>query len=97
MDRERWTLADLPRARPIADPAPHLSGINKLAVASLVCSLFVFSGIGTLLGIIFGHTALREIAGQPQDGRGLAIAGLVIGYLTVVALFVVIAVAATHQ
>jgi hypothetical protein len=45
--------------------------------------------IPSILAIIFGHVALYQIResqqqqqfGPPQGGRGLAIAGLVIGYL----------------
>jgi hypothetical protein len=39
--------------------------------------------IGSILAVIFGHVALRQIkAGDgAQRGRGLAITGLVLGYL----------------
>ena len=38
---------------------------------------------GSVLGVVFGHVALRQIraGGGAQRGRGLAIAGLVLGYL----------------
>lgn len=48
---------------------------EPLAIASLACS-FVIS----LLGIIFGHIALSRIRRSGDGGRGLAVAGLVIGY-----------------
>lgn len=39
--------------------------------------------LGSLLAIIFGHLALRQIDSTQgtQGGRGLAIAGLVLGYV----------------
>jgi hypothetical protein len=52
-----------------------------MAIASLVCSLVWFVWIGSVLGVIFGHVALAETRRDPHvSGRGLAIAGLVIGY-----------------
>jgi peptidyl-prolyl cis-trans isomerase B (cyclophilin B) len=52
---------------------------NALAIASLVCA-FVFAP----LGIIFGHISLSQIKKTGEEGRGLAIAGLVISYLIIV-------------
>lgn len=50
--------------------------MNPLAIAALVCSLILAP-----LGIIFGHISLSQIKRTGQDGRGLAIAGLAIGYV----------------
>jgi peptidyl-prolyl cis-trans isomerase B (cyclophilin B) len=49
---------------------------NGMAIAALVCSLVI-----SPLGIVFGHIALSQIKRTGEDGRGLAIAGLVIGYI----------------
>jgi hypothetical protein len=56
---------------------------NTLAIVSLVTSLLWVCGVGSLAAIICGHLGLREIdrSGGSQTGRGMAIAGLVIGYL----------------
>src|SRR5262245_48025814 len=64
-------------------PAP---GTNAMAVASLVCSLFgwVCLFIGAFLGVIFGFIALSQIKRSGQRGRGLAIAGIVIGSVLLV-------------
>jgi peptidyl-prolyl cis-trans isomerase B (cyclophilin B) len=57
-----------------------------LAVASLICA-FLFAP----LGIVFGHISLSQIKRTGEQGRGLAIAGLVISYLaTVLAIVVVV-------
>ncbi|UUO01118.1 DUF4190 domain-containing protein [Mycolicibacterium novocastrense] len=61
-------------------------GTNGMAVASFICSLVLCPLF--FLGIIFGHIALSQIARTGEDGRGLAIAGLVISY--VCAAFVVL-------
>ncbi|HEX6541569.1 MAG TPA: DUF4190 domain-containing protein [Ktedonobacterales bacterium] len=63
--------------------APATSGY---AIASLVCSLLGYIGVfgfGPILGIIFGHLALREIdsSNGMLQGRGLAQAGLILGYI----------------
>ena len=62
---------------------------NALAIVSLVCA-FLFAP----LGIIFGHISLSQIRKTGEEGRGLAIAGLVISYLvtTLTVLVVVLSV-----
>lgn len=59
------------------------AGTNGLAVASLVCALLWFVWVGSALAVAFGHAALSQLNQQDnrQEGRGLAIAGLVFGYL----------------
>lgn len=56
-----------------------------MAIAALVCA-FVFAP----LGIAFGHISLSQINKTGEEGRGLAIAGLVIGYLITVLTIVVV-------
>ncbi len=61
---------------------PRTSG---LAIASLVlsCMSFVIGPAGFVPGIICGHLAMREIHNHPElDGNGLAVAGLIIGYIS---------------
>jgi peptidyl-prolyl cis-trans isomerase B (cyclophilin B) len=59
---------------------------NAMAIASLV-SAFVVAP----LGVVFGHISLSQIKRTGEDGRGLAIAGLIVGYLaTALAILVVI-------
>jgi peptidyl-prolyl cis-trans isomerase B (cyclophilin B) len=63
---------------------PQPQATSGLAIASLVCA-FLFPP----LGIIFGHISLWQIRRTGEEGRGMAIAGLVIGYLITVATIVV--------
>jgi hypothetical protein len=55
------------------------------AIASLVLGLLAFGGIpfiGSLLAIIFGAIALKRIRRDPSlEGRGMAIAGIVLGII----------------
>lgn len=62
------------------------STTNGLAIASLACSIGgFFCGIGFILGIVFGYIAKNQIdqSGGAQQGRGLAVAGLIIGWVGV--------------
>lgn len=66
-------------------PAPRKT--STWAIASIVCSaagLAGFQAIAAIPGIIFGHLALKEIknSGNTLDGHGMAVAGLVIGYIS---------------
>jgi hypothetical protein len=54
---------------------------NGFAIASLVLGLIWLWWLGSVLAVVFGHVALRQIARSGQSGRGLAIAGLALGYL----------------
>ena len=59
---------------------------NIAAVVSLVCGLlawFALPLVGALVAIVAGHGALRQIraSGGSEDGEGLALAGLVLGWL----------------
>ena len=60
-------------------PAPggyYAPPTNTLAILALVLSFVVSIG-----GIICGHIALAQIKRTGEGGRGLAIAGLIIGYV----------------
>lgn len=69
---------------------------NGLAIASMVVAILWIYWIGSILGVIFGHVALRQIRRSGEGGRGMAIAGLVIGYVGIVfGVVVIAAIAAT--
>jgi len=58
------------------------TGTNGLAIASLALGVLWMWWLGSILAVVFGHVALGQIARSPgQSGRGLAIAGIVLGYL----------------
>jgi hypothetical protein len=72
---------------------------NGLAVASLVLGILWLSWIGSILALIFGYLALGQIRRQNEGGRGLAIAGIILGWVgiaTLVLVGVLLAVAATQ-
>jgi hypothetical protein len=80
---------------PYATPYPVRS-TNGLAIASLIAGFFWLGWFGSFLAVIFGHVALSQIKTSKgaQEGNGLAIAGLVLGYMGLATLLLVILVSA---
>lgn len=58
---------------------------NGFAIASLVLGIVWIYWIGSILALIFGYIAKGQIdrSGGDQTGRGLAIAGIVLGWIGV--------------
>jgi type IV pilus assembly protein PilA len=66
---------------------------NGYAIASFVLGLLICFCPASALAVLYGHRALKQLKKNPtQQGRGLATAGLVLGYiglgLTLLAVFV---------
>lgn len=78
------------QASPGAYPVPQHT--NGLAVASLVLGIIWLYWLGSILALIFGYTARRQIdaSGGWQTGRGLATAGIVLGWIGVATLVLMI-------
>ena len=57
---------------------PQKAKTNGLAIAALVCSFFCGS-----LGIILGIVAIGQINKTNEGGKGLAIAGIAIGAVSI--------------
>ncbi len=69
-------------------PAPFRQ-TSSLAIVSLVAGILswiLVPFIGSIVAIITGHMARKEIRNAPerQEGDGLAIGGLLLGYLQLV-------------
>jgi len=89
-------VADLPVARatmvaPVAPVAPvvpvaPVARVNGLAIASLACGLaqFAFGPLATIPAIVLGHMARRQIKRSGEQGAGLALAGLILGWAAVI-------------
>jgi peptidyl-prolyl cis-trans isomerase B (cyclophilin B) len=68
------------------------------ALVSALAGLLVSCGLLSPLGIIFGHISLSQIKRTGESGRGMAIAGLVIGYLSLAGIaLMVISIVATSS
>ena len=103
-------VTDLPVQAPVPVPvdvgpaavAPAAKA-NGLAVASLVFGFaqFMVGPVATVPAIVFGHMARNQIKQTGEQGAGLALAGLVLGWgavaLGIILMFAVMTVAAgTH-
>jgi hypothetical protein len=85
-------LTDLPVALPLALPVARATVVtpvartNALAMASLACGLtqFMFGPLTAIPAIVFGHVARHQIKRTGEQGAGLALAGLMLGWATVI-------------
>ncbi len=82
-------IADLPAAHAtMAPPAtgtsvePAEARTNNLAIASVACGLaqFAFGPLATIPTIVFGHMARSQIKRTGEQGAGLALIGLLLGW-----------------
>ena len=62
---------------------PPAAPTNGLAVASLVLGILWLGWLGSFLAVIFGHVASSQIKASDgvQQGQGLAVAGLTLGWV----------------
>ena len=81
-------VTDLPVAR--ATAVTPVAGTSGLAIASLACGLVqvVFGPLTAIPAIVFGHVALHQIKRTGEQGAGLALAGLILGWATVILIVV---------
>lgn len=81
-------LTDLPGPVVPVTPAPVVPAAttNPLAVASFACGLaqFAFGPLATIPAIACGHIARKQIRRTGEQGAGLALAGLVLGWGAVI-------------
>jgi hypothetical protein len=63
-------------------------------VASLVLSIVTLFGLGSILGIVFGFVARRQVArsGGAEKGEGLALAGIIVGFITLALVLAAVAI-----
>ena len=66
---------DFGRTSPAYPAAPRPT--NGLAIATLILGICGFA----LIPVVMGHIALRQIRERGDGGAGLAIAGLILGYI----------------
>lgn len=78
-----WQPAGYPQALPVP-------GWNGLAIASMILGIVWVYWIGSILAVIFGHIALHQIRRDGTRGRGMAIAGLVLGYLGIAVIVLIL-------
>lgn len=70
--------------------------VNRRAIWSLVLSILWLGGLGAVAGIMLGVSARRRIAQTGEQGAGLAVAGIVVGVITLLIAIVYWIVIAMH-
>jgi hypothetical protein len=77
-------VTDLPGAQVPA--VRQVRGTNGLAIASLCCGVaqFAFGPLPTIPAIVLGHMARHQIKRTGEDGSGMALAGLLLGWSVLV-------------
>lgn len=91
-----WQDQGLGQNTPFQPPVAGGEGANKtLAIVSLVCGILGILCCGLLSGIpaiITGYMAKNNVDSNPQEygGRGLAVAGMVLGGISIVLTIIVI-------
>jgi hypothetical protein len=78
-------VTDLPGARVGPVPRRSPSPTNGLAIASLACGVaqFAFGPLPTIPAIVLGHMARHQIKRTGEQGAGMALAGLLLGWAAV--------------
>jgi Domain of unknown function (DUF4190)/Uncharacterised protein family UPF0547 len=64
---------------------PVVAKTNGMAIASLVLGIVWVYWVGSILALVFGYMAKKQIdeSGGTQSGRGMAVAGIVLGWVGV--------------
>ncbi|WP_112270976.1 DUF4190 domain-containing protein [Lentzea terrae] len=65
-------------------PPPPKSQTNAILALVLSCIGLATCGVTAIVGVIFGHIAMGRIKRGEEDGRGMALAGVIIGYVVIV-------------
>lgn len=71
-------------------PAQRTSG---MAIAALVCGIagLMMIPFASIAAIVLGHVSLSSVKRTGEGGRGLALAGLILGYVVTVGAILIIA------
>ncbi|MGZ6801292.1 MAG: DUF4190 domain-containing protein, partial [Mycobacteriaceae bacterium] len=56
---------------------------NGMAIASMVLGILWLCGLGSVLALVFGYVAKSQISERNESGSGMAIAGIVLGWIGV--------------
>jgi ABC-type lipoprotein release transport system permease subunit len=67
--------------------------MNGLAIASMVLGIVWIYWVGSILALLFGYIAKRQIAERNEQGAGFATAGIVLGWVGIGALVLVVVIA----
>lgn len=63
---------------------------NVLAILSLIFGIVFFIPFGPILAIVLGFIALNQISQTKEQGRGMAIAGIILGFFWILMMILII-------
>jgi hypothetical protein len=78
------TLVYWTTTAPVGEALPYDSEVPPVNTLALLSLIFAFLPVVPLLPVILGHLALSRIKQTHEAGRGMAMTGLVLGYLDLV-------------
>ena len=100
-------VVDLPGGAPVVPvpmAPPPMARTNSLAITSMICGIaqFMFGPLATIPAVVCGHMARSQIRRTGEQGAGMALAGLILGWIGVgftvlVVLIAVLAVVAVSR
>ena len=63
--------------------APSAAPTNTMAIVSMISSIIGWFAFGSLciVGVILGHISLKQLKTSGEGGRGMALTGLIMGYI----------------
>lgn len=84
--QQRPVQEPVPVVQPVYMPVVQQPKTNGLAIAGFVCSIvgWFCCGITSIIGLILSIVALSQIKNRQEGGKGLAIAGIVIGGIVMI-------------
>ena len=74
---------------PDADLRPLRPPTSRRAVAALVVGVVWLAGLGSVVALVLSAVALRDVRTGAVEGRGIAVAGIAVGVVGLVAGLVV--------
>ena len=80
-------------------PVSQVQPTNGLAIGSMVCGFagIVTFGFAAIPAVILGHIARSQIKQTGEPGDGMAVTGLVLGYMGILGLLFMILIIAGHS
>jgi hypothetical protein len=79
-----------PAVQVVHVPSPPRT--NGMAVASMIVGIVWIWGVGSIVALVLGYSAKAQIdrSGGMETGRGMAVAGIVLGWIGIAGLLLVI-------
>ena len=79
-----------PYGQPYGYGNPPPRRTNGLAIAAMVLGIVWVFWIGSILALVFGYIARKQIRERGESGDGMAIAGIVLGWVGIAAIGLVV-------